>query len=69
MLANRKSLKTWMIVYQSMMEYDTTSETWTLEKDYTVFILIYIWISEVDLRCPATYKIEFFETIIIGYSR
>ena len=58
-----------MIISQSMMEYDTTSETKTLEKDYTAFTLIYIWISEVDLGCPATYKIDFFETIIVGYSR
>ena len=39
-----------------------------MEKDDTAFILIYLYISEVDLGCAATYEMDFFETIIIASS-
>ena len=49
LLVNKTALKTQMIISYSMIEWDTTSETETLEEDNTVSILMYLCFSEADL--------------------
>lgn len=56
-----------MIICQSMMRYDTTSETWTLEKDDTAFALIYQkWILVFQRRIYGAlpYKMLFVAIIV-----
>ena len=51
-LVNTTALKTQIIISQSLMKSDTTSDTEILGKDGTVSTLIYACFSKVDLEPP-----------------